>query len=421
MMKYLVAALLMISTAWAAPLDRIVAVVNDEVVLESELQEMMQSTRAQLRQRQNAAPPTDVLRQQVLERLIMKRVQLQRAEEVGIRVGDDTLNAALQQIAQNNNMSLRQFRDALEDDGYNFTQFRESIREDMIISRLRKSQVEDSIVVSDREIEAFLETQQVEGDTDNSYRLAHILISLPEAADPSEVQAAKEKLEKVQSLLDEGADFSEVAAGYSDGQNALEGGDLDWRKQGELPTLFADVVPDLEVGEVSEPLRNGSGFHLIQLTDKRADESMVVNQTKASHILIKTDEVTTDEQARTRLQKLHDRIQNGEDFGELARAHSEDTGSAIDNGSLGWTSPGEMVPEFEEVMDALDEGEVSQVFQSRYGWHIIKVEDRRQENMEAEFKRKKARDQIRERKTQEELESWLRAMRDEAYVEYRDL
>lgn len=421
MMKYLVAALLMISTAWAAPLDRIVAVVNDEVVLESELQEMMQSTRAQLRQRQNAAPPTDVLRQQVLERLIMQRVQLQRAEEVGIRVGDDTLNAALQQIAQNNNMSLRQFRDALEDDGYNFSQFRESIREDMIISRLRKSQVEDSIVVSDREIEAFLETQQVEGDTDTSYRLAHILISLPEAADPSEVQAAREKLEKVQSLLDEGADFSEVAAGYSDGQNALEGGDLDWRKQGELPTLFADVVPDLEVGEVSEPLRNGSGFHLIQLTDKRADESMVVNQTKASHILIKTDEVTTDEQARARLQKLHDRIQNGEDFGELARAHSEDTGSAIDNGSLGWTSPGEMVPEFEEVMDALDEGEVSDVFQSRYGWHIIKVEDRRQENMEAEFKRKKARDQIRERKTQEELESWLRAMRDEAYVEYRDL
>lgn len=421
MMKYIVAALLMISTAWAAPLDRIVAVVNDEVVLESELQEMMQSTRAQLRQRQSAAPPTDILRQQVLERLIMQRVQLQRAEELGIRVGDDTLNAALQQIAQNNNMSLRQFRDALEDDGYNFSQFRESIREDMIISRLRKSQVEDSIVVSDREIEAFLETQQVEGDTDTSYRLAHILISLPEAADPAEVQAAREKLEKVQSLLDEGADFSEVAAGYSDGQNALEGGDLDWRKQGELPTLFADVVPDLEVGEVSEPLRNGSGFHLIELTDKRADESMVVNQTKASHILIKTDEVTTDEQARARLQKLHDRIQNGEDFGELARAHSEDTGSAIDNGSLGWTSPGEMVPEFEEVMDALDEGEVSDVFQSRYGWHIIKVEDRRQENMEAEFKRKKARDQIRERKTQEELESWLRAMRDEAYVEYRDL
>lgn len=419
MIKYFVAALLMISTAWAAPLDKIVAVVNDEVVLESELQEMMQSTRAQLRQRQNAAPPTDILRQQVLERLIMQRVQLQRADEVGIRVGDDTLNAALQQIAQNNNMSLRQFRDALEEDGYNFSQFRESIREDMIISRLRKSQVEDSIVVSDREIEAFLETQEIEGNTDTSYQLSHILISLPEAAAPDEVQAAREKLEKVRTLLNEGGDFAEVAAGYSDGQTALEGGDLGWRKQGELPSLFADIVPDLEVGEVSETLRNGSGFHLIKLTDKRADESMVVNQTKASHILIKTDEVTTDEQARRRLQQLHQRIANGEDFGELARAHSEDTGSAIDNGSLGWVSPGEMVPEFEEVMDALDEGEVSEVFQSRYGWHIVKVEDRRQENMEKEFKRKKARDQIRERKTEEELESWLRAMRDEAYVEYR--
>lgn len=420
MIKYFVAALLMISTAWAAPLDKIVAVVNDEVVLESELQEMMQSTRAQLRQRQNAAPPTDVLRQQVLERLIMQRVQLQRADEMGIRVGDDTLNAALQQIAQNNNMSLRQFRDALEEDGYNFSQFRESIREDMIISRLRKSQVEDSVVVSDREIEALLETQEVEGNTDTSYRLSHILISLPEAAEPDEVQAAREKLEKVQSLLNEGGDFAEVAAGYSDGQTALEGGDLDWRKQGELPSLFADVVPDLEVGEVSETLRNGSGFHLIKVTDKRADESMVVNQTKAGHILIKTDEVTTDEQARRRLQQLHQRIENGEDFGELARAHSEDTGSAIDNGSLGWVSPGEMVPEFEEVMDGLGEGEVSDVFQSRYGWHVVKVEDRRQENMEKEFKRKKARDQIRERKTEEELESWLRAMRDEAYVEYRE-
>jgi peptidyl-prolyl cis-trans isomerase SurA len=234
------------------------------------------------------------------------------------------------------------------------------------------------------------------------------------------VQAAQEKLEKVQALLKEGGDFSQVAAGYSDGQNALEGGELGWRKQGELPSLFAEVVPTLAVGEVSQPLRSGSGFHLVRVKDKKSEDVHLVKQTLASHILIKTNELTTDEEAQQRLEKLRERIVNGEDFAELARANSDDTGSAIDGGSLGWVSPGVMVPEFEEKMNSLAVGEMSDVFKSRFGWHLIKVYDRREENMAEEYQRSKAREQIRQRKIDEEMETWLRSMRDEAYVEYRN-
>ncbi|WP_417542960.1 peptidylprolyl isomerase [Methylophaga thalassica] len=420
MIKYLIVGLLLTTNVWAQSLDKIVAVVNDEVILESDLQDMEQTIRQQIRQRDAAMPPSDILRKQVLERLIMQRLQIQEADKVGIRVGDDALNAALKQIADKNQLTLRQFRDVLEKDGYDFSQFRETIRDEMIIARLRKSQVEDRVVVSDREVDNFLATQKIQDGGQVEYDLQHILISLPEAASPEEVQAAQEKLEKVQALLKEGGDFSQVAAGYSDGQNALEGGELGWRKQGELPSLFADVVPTLAVGEVSQPLRSGSGFHLVRVKDKKSEDVHLVKQTLASHILIKTNELTTDEEARQRLEKLRERIVNGEDFAELARANSDDTGSAIDGGSLGWVSPGVMVPEFEEKMNSLAVGEMSEVFKSRFGWHLIKVFDRREENMAEEYQRSKAREQIRQRKIDEEMETWLRSMRDEAYVEYRN-
>ena len=421
MIKYLLVGLLLANSVWAAPLDRIVAVVNNEIVLDSELVEMEQTVRQQLRQRNAAIPSSDILRRQVLERLIMQKLQLQRAEMSGIRVADDALNAAVRQIAENNNLTIRQFRDALESDGYDFTEFRETIREEMVISRLRKSEVEDSIVVSEREVDNFLATQNLQGDSEQAFRLLHILVGIPDAPTPEQVQEAEKKLAVIQDLLAEGGDFSEIATGYSDGQNALEGGELGWRKQAELPTLFASVVPNLAVGEVSDVIRSGSGFHLVKLAEKRSEETHLVKQTKARHILIKTNELVTDEAAEKRLQQLRERILNGEDFAELAKAHSEDTGSAIDGRSLGWTSPGVMVPEFEEVMNGLAEGEMSDVFQSRFGWHLIQVEERREQNMADEFKRNKAREQLKQRKIEEELESWLRAMRDEAYIEYRDL
>lgn len=421
MIKFLLVGLLLANSVWAAPLDRIVAVVNNEIVLDSELVEMEQTVRQQLRQRNAAIPSSDILRRQVLERLIMQKLQLQRADMSGIRVADDALNAAVRQIAENNNLTIRQFRDALESDGYDFTEFRETIREEMVISRLRKSEVEDSIVVSEREVDNFLATQNLQGDSEQAFRLLHILVGIPDAPTPEQVQEAEQKLAVIQDLLAEGGDFSEIAAGYSDGQNALEGGELGWRKQAELPTLFAGVVPNLSVGEVSDVIRSGSGFHLVKLVEKRSEETHLVKQTKARHILIKTNELVTDEAAEKRLKQLRERILNGEDFAELAKAHSEDTGSAIDGGSLGWTSPGVMVPEFEEVMNGLAEGEMSEVFQSRFGWHLIQVDERREQNMADEFKRNKAREQIKQRKIEEELESWLRAMRDEAYIEYRDL
>ncbi|PCH64861.1 MAG: molecular chaperone SurA [Gammaproteobacteria bacterium] len=420
MIRFLFISLLMVNSVFALPLDRIIAVVNDEVILESELVEMERTVRDQLRQRDAVIPPSDIMRKQVLERLLIQRIQVQKADRVGIRVGDDALNAALRQIADNNGLSLREFRDVLEKDKFDFSDFRESIREEMIISRLRKSQVEDRVIVSDREIDNFLATQISQGGVETVYHLLHILISMPEAAAPEQIQEAQVKFDKVQELLDSGANFSEVAAGYSDGQNALEGGDLGWRKQGELPSLFAKVVPDLVEGQVSELIRSGSGFHLVKLAEKKSEESHMVKQTLASHILLKTNELTTDNDAESRLQQLRERVLNGADFAELARAHSDDTGSAIEGGSLGWASPGVMVSEFEEKMDALADGEVSDVFKSRFGWHLIKVFERREQNMAEEFKRNKARAQIRQRKISEDMESWLREMRDEAYVEYRE-
>lgn len=420
MIRILLLTLLLVGSVCAEQLDRIIAVVNDDVLLESELIDMEHTVKQQLRQRNVKIPPSDALRKQVLERLILQKLQLQEATKIGVRVGDDALNAALRQIAESNNLTLREFRDVLHEDGFEFASFRETIREEMIISRLRKRLVEDRIVVTDREIDNLLATEVAQGGSEEEYHLLHILISVPETALPEQIQTAQLKLDRVQTLLNEGADFSEVASGYSDGQNALEGGDLGWRKQGELPSLFAQVVPELAISEVSEVIRSGSGFHLVKLVDKKSEEVFLVKQTLASHILIKTNELTTDEDAELRLMQLHERVLNGEDFAELARANSDDTGSAIEGGSLGWSSPGALVPEFEEKMDALDDGEVSEVFKSRFGWHIIMVYERREEDMAEEYSRGQARKQIHQRKMTEDLENWLRQLRDEAHVEYRD-
>ena len=421
MIRFFILSLLMMSSVWAQPLDRIIAVINDEVVLESELIESAQTISLQLQKREVALPPRDVFISQVLERLIMKKLQIQTASRIGIRLGDDDLNASIKNIARNNKMTLTEFRDVLERDGYEYGAFRETIREDMIVSRLNKVQVGDKIVVSDREIDNFLATQAVQGGVQDAYRLYHILIGVPEAASPEQVQTADAKLEKVQLLLANGGDFSEIASGYSDAQNALEGGDLGWRLQGELPSIFANVVPGLEITQVSDVIRSGGGYHLVKLVDKKSQEEHMVKQTNASHILIKTNDIVSDEDAEKRLNTLRTRVENGSDFAELARAHSDDMVSAIRGGDLGWSTPGRMVPEFEKQMNALTNDEMSEVFKSRFGWHLILLHERREENMAEEYKRSKARDQIHSRRMAEELEAWTRQLRDEAYVEYRNL
>ena len=421
MIKILCLSLLIVTSAWAEPMDRIIAVVEDEVLFESELRDMVRTISLQLRQRDVALPPQDVFIPQVLERLIVKKVQMQTAARLGIRLDDDDLNSSIKNIAQKNQMTLSQFRDVLERDGYNYENFRDQIREDMIISRLHKVQVGDKIVVSDREIDTLLATQAAQGAAQDAYHLLHILINVPEAASPEQVQAAQEKLAKVQLLLAQGGDFSEIASGYSDGQNALEGGDLGWRLQGELPSLFAQQVPKLSVSEVSQVIRSGSGFHLVKLADKKSQETHMVKQTSASHILINTNDLVSDDDAKNRLEKLRFRVENGEDFADLARAHSDDMVSAVRGGDLGWSTPGTMVPEFEKQMNALANNAMSEVFKSRFGWHLIILHNRREQNMADENKRSKAREQIHGRKMAEELDTWLRELRDSSYVEYRDL
>lgn len=403
----------------ATSLDRIVAVVNEEIILESELAQMIHTVEAQLGARGAPLPPDDMLEKQVLERLIMQHLQLQLADRTGIRVGDETLNQALQHIAENNKLTLSQFRDVLEKDGFDFPAFRESIRKEIIVSQLHKREIDDHVTVSESEIDNFLTTQKKQGNQDVQYHLAHILVAIPEAASPEEIQAAKARAEQILHQLQQEADFQKVAIAYSDGQQALEGGDLGWRKMGQLPTLFVDVVPKLQVGEVSPLIRSPSGFHIVKLVDRRGEQEQVITQTHARHILIRADELTSDQDIQLRLSQLRQRVLQGEDFSKLARAHSDDKASAIKGGDLGWVSPGQMIPRFEEVMLSLDPAEISKPFKTQFGWHVIQVLERRKQNMTEEFNRNKAQMEIRQRKIEEDLENWLRQLRDEAYVEYR--
>ncbi|BAW80738.1 peptidyl-prolyl cis-trans isomerase [Candidatus Nitrosoglobus terrae] len=406
--------------SFATPhLDRIVAVANDEIVLESELDQMIRTVEAQLESRGAPLPPSHVLEKQVLDRLIIQSLQLQLADRIGIRVGDDTLNQALQSIAEKNKLTLSQFRDVLEKDGFSYADVRENIRKEIVISQLHKREIDDHITISEAEIDNFLATQKKQGNPDVEYYLAHILIAVPEAASSEDIQAAKVKAEKILRQLQQEGDFQRAAIAYSDGQQALEGGDLGWRKMGQIPTLFVNVVPDLQIGGISSLIRSPSGFHIVKLIDRRGEEEQIITQTHARHILIRADELTGDEDIQIRLNQLRQRALQGESFEKLAKAHSDDKASAIKGGDLGWVSPGQMVPFFEEVMLSLNPGEISKPFRTQFGWHIVQVVDRRKQNMTEEYNRSKAQMAIRQRKIEEDLENWLRQLRDEAYVEYR--
>jgi len=400
-------------------LDRIVAVVNDDVVLASELKDEMRDVRDQLHNRNVPVPPEDRLRRQVLERLVMMHLQLNEADKQGITVDDATLNAAVQHVADQNNMTLSQLRDAMASQGMDFADFRNRMRKEIKISRVRQKEVSQRVNVSSQEIDQFLQQQRAHGKG-YEYHLRHILISIPEAASPSEVEAARKEADQIHKRVTaQGANFGAVAAARSDSQTALEGGDLGWREAGRLPTLFADRVPNMQVGEVSNVIRSPSGFHIIKLVDRRASERHVIEQTHVRHILIKTNAVVSDEDARNRLESLRRRIKAGESFEKLARANSDDSGSASQGGDLGWVNPGTMVPHFERVMKQLPKGDISQPFETRYGWHIVQVLGRRKHDATQEVERNKAANQIHQRKTEEQTEQWLRRLRDEAYVDYR--
>jgi len=400
-------------------LDRIVAIVNDDVIVQSEMQTQMRTVIDQLEKSGVPSPPRDVLEKQILEQLILGRLQIQIAETSGIRIDDESLNRQIADIARQNNLSLREFRDILERDGYDFAAFREEIRNELIKSRVQQRHVKDRVHITERDIENYLATLEKQGGNNPEYRVGHILIAVPDGASPEQLAEARDEAEDIIARLNAGANFGRTAAAESDGRQALEGGDLGWRKAGELPTLFEDIVPTLDNGEISEVIRSSSGFHVVKLLDVRGAVRHVVKQTHARHVLLKTSEVVSSSDSRGRLLPLRARILGGADFNELARAHSDDPGSAVKGGDLGWLNPGDTIPAFESTMDAMKVDEVSQPFESEFGWHIVQVLARRDRDSTEEVKRANAAEQLRKRKIDEELQTWFRQIRDEAYIEYR--
>jgi len=401
-------------------IDRIVAMVNEDVIMESELAAATLLVKGRLAGNKTQLPPDEVLRKQVLEKLILDHLQLALAEATGIKVDDNALNKTITKIANDSKMTLEQLRQTLEKDGFYFDDYRESMREQIIIRRLQRRNVVNKINISENEVNNFIAVNTNPNNKITDYRIAHILIAVPEGASSDRIGAVKRKAKRVLNDLRNGANFSKMAISVSNAQQALEGGDLGWRKPGQIPSIFIDAVKSMGKGDVSNLIRSPSGFHIIKVTDTRGtSQTHMVKQTNVRHILIKTNEILLDEDASLRLSQIKTRIEGGDDFAAMARSHSEDTVSALKGGDLGWSSPGQLVPKFEEVMNQTAIGEISEPFLSSFGWHILQVMDRRQQDNTSEFIKSKAREHIFQRKIEEEIEAWLRRLRDEAYVEYR--
>jgi peptidyl-prolyl cis-trans isomerase SurA len=430
--------------AAGSTLDAIVAVVNDDVITRRELDAAVAQIERQLQQKKVAIPPRPVVERQVLERLILLQLQVRTAERNGITVDDATLNAAMDTLAQRNKMTLTQLRQTVEKDGVSFAQFRDDIRRELLSARLRQKLVDSQIQVSEQDVES-LQAQMAEGETaggDRSggggggggreYHIAQILIAVPENASPTQIEAAKRQAGEVLAQLRKGVDFQQLAVSASSGRQALEGGDLGWRSADQLPTLFAEAVPKLRPGQFSDLIRSPSGFHIVKLLEVRggsaaaaspsapaADKNALVTQTHARHILLRTSVKLTDDEARQKLTQLRSQIGNGQDFAALARANSDDKNSAAKGGDLGWVMPGTMVPQFEQAMASLQPNQISQPFQTPFGWHIVQVLERREAPAPPEAERAKVREALLRRRADEEWEQALRRLRDEAYVEVR--
>lgn len=398
--------------------DRIVAIANNEVITQFELNDRTAMALQQLRKQNTPLPPRNVLEKQVLERMINDRIQLQFARETGIRVDDIQLDKTLQRIAEDNRVTLDAFRAALEKDGVSFAKFREEIRNEIILARLREREVDNRIVVTDAEVDNFLSTRAAQAGGEDEYNLAHILVRVPEQATPEQIRERRARAEKALEELKGNGNFAQVAASYSEAPDALAGGALGWRTASRLPAIFLDALASLRPGDTSPILRSANGFHIIKLLDKRSkNPSLVVQKTHARHILIKTSEILSEADAKNRLLQLKERLDHGADFAELARLHSEDS-SAAKGGDLGWVAPGDTVPEFERAMDALQPGQISEPIRTPFGWHLIQVLERKSEDVGKERQRSLARQEIRARKADEAYEDWLRQLRDRAYVEY---
>jgi peptidyl-prolyl cis-trans isomerase SurA len=399
------------------PLNRVVAIVDNDVVMQSQLDSRLREVQQTIAQRGAALPPEHVLSQQVLERLIIENIQLQIGERSGIRITDEELNQAIGTIAQRNGMSIEQFRAALAADGLSYNDARDQVRREMIISRVRQRRVAERIQVTDQEVQNFLASDMGKMQLSEEFRLANILIPVTEGASPQDIQAADRQARELYQQLQQGADFAQLAIARSASETALEGGEMGWRKAGQLPPPFDAMISALAVGQVTEPMRTPGGFIMLKLLEKRGGGNQVRDEVNVRHILIKPSEIRSEAETKRLVERLYQRILAGEDFAELAKNFSEDPGSALNGGTLSWIDPNALVPEFREVMNNTPAGELSKPFKSPYGWHVLEVMGRRATDSSAQFREQQAMTVLRNRKYDEELQAWLRQIRDEAYVE----
>ncbi len=400
-------------------LDGIVAVVNDGVVLRSELNRQVEAISTQLLINKVELPPADVLEKQILERLIVEELQVQRADRLGIKVSDDMLNTGISRVAERAGITLSQLPEVLAEQGVDYIAYRDSVRREMTLEQLRQRDLMGRIQVTREEAEQYLATANASDN--NEYEISQILLPVPSEADLDAVKELESKIDDIHAQLEDGKEFGSMAVSYSAGQNALTGGKIGWRKHSELPKLFADAVGTLTPGKFTAPLRSNSGFHIVRLDDKRGDSRppVIVTEFFARHILIETNEIRTDAAAEAKAQTLYQRIRDGEDFVELARNESDDRGSATSGGELGWSGPGKFVPQFEAKLKELELGGLSAPVKTQFGYHIIELMEKRDSDKTEEALLNEAAGQIRVRKAQEETESWLLRMRDEAFVDYR--
>jgi len=403
-------------------MDRVAVVVDQDVIMQSEIDERMKSIKAQIAaDPKTQAPPDDALQGQVIERLVLENLQLQTADRAGIRINDDELNEALSGIALQNQMTLTQFRIALANDGVSWAAMREQVRREFAISRVQQGVMRRRIEVTEQEIDNFLATEVGESVTSDQYRLGHILIALPPNPSAQDIRALRDMAEGISTQLQEGADFGSLAIEFSEDQNALEGGDMGWRKPGQLPSMFSDLVADMKAGDIKGPIKSGRGFHLIKVMEKRgATSEGQIEQTQVRHVLIQPNEIRTEGECQDLATSLREEIVGGRDFAEVAKLYSDDPGSALGGGDLGWSRSGVFVPEFESTMKAMEVNELSEVFKTIHGYHFIEVTGRRVEDFSERFKMGQAENYLRNQKFDEELDNWQREIRDKAFVEIKN-
>tara|TARA_Y100000766_G_scaffold157803_1_gene135615 strand:- start:449 stop:1765 length:1317 start_codon:yes stop_codon:yes gene_type:complete len=400
-------------------IDRVIAVVDSGVIMESQLNERVEEILMRLRNDRTELPPLNLLEEQVLDRLIIEEIQLQMADRAGIKISDSELNQTLSRVAAQNKLSLEEFRIKLESDGTSYRSFRDTIKKELILQRVQRGKVGAKIDISEQEIENFINSEEGKTQLAEQYNVQHILLSVKSGLKEEEINEIEKSALSLIERLKEGESFEKLAASYSSGQNALEGGFLGWRTSSELPSLFSGIVSNLKVGEIADPLRSGAGFHILKLTDKRGNTVKFLDQTLARHILVQPSEIRTENQAELLINDIYERLNEGEDFKQLARQYSEDPGSKMDGGDLGWSNPGDYDPAFEKTMNETQIGDMSKPIQSSFGWHIIEVLDRRNEDVSQEEQKNRAFRIIYDRKFEQELQSTLIELRAEAYVDIK--